>query len=256
MMVSTLVHEYQHMINFHVKTMRLGKPYSTWYDEMLSMLAEDMIGPLVGIPITDASHPAKDRTRFLLDGYYRAGPTEWNKGPNVLLSYATAYGFGAYLARNFGGVALVKEMSNNNFVNEESVSAALALCPANTSGVTNFLQAISRYGEAFIYNNTALQGGGNMLSYNKTASGTVGGNTYTFHGFDIFSMKGFDLSKSVLAMKGTDGPTVLPASASRDMPPNSVLIFQDDSWKNLSGPLELTLTKPANSNVDFYLMEK
>jgi hypothetical protein len=257
MMISTLIHEYQHMINFNVKTKRLGMTYATWYDEMLSMLAEDMIGPLMGIPVTDSAHPAADRTRLLLDGYYRMGPTEWSNDStiDVLLSYATAYGFGAYLARNFGGVALVKAMSGNDFVDEASVGAALEATKAiHASGVTNFLQAVSRYGEAFVYDDPH----GKPFSYNKTSLGEVGDTPYVFPAFDVFDMTGFDLSLSLSAWlsKSASGPTVLPTgeSATCNVPPYGVLIFQDEGWKDLSSPLKIALTKPANDDVDFYIL--
>jgi hypothetical protein len=252
MMTSTLVHEYQHMINFNVKTKRLRKPYSTWYDEMLSMLAEDVIDPLVGIDISNVAHPVKDKIRYFLDAYYRSGPTEWHTDTVAwnFLSYANVYGFGAYLVRNFGGIQFLKEMSANDFVDEESVSMALASCYDGKTGVTNFLQALSRYGEALVYNNTS----GDTLSFNKTSTGTISGRSYTFHGFDIFTMPSYDWSTRKLS--GTIGSSTLPASVAVGMPPNSVLIFQEPEWKNKTGDLRITLTKPANPDVDFYLMEK
>jgi hypothetical protein len=250
-MVTTLVHEYQHMINFNVKAMRLKKEYSTWYDEMLSMLAEDVIDPLIGIGIDNSTHPIKSRFFFFLDGYYRFGPTEWRTESfeENFVSYANVYGFGAYLVRNFGGVQFLKEISANNFVDERSISKALASCSGNKTGVTNFLQAISRYGEALVYNNTS----GATLSFNKTAAGTISGESYTFHGLDIFNMPRYDWSTGT---SGNTGPSILPASVPIDMPPNGVAIFQASEWKNKTGALQITLKKPANSNIDFYLMEK
>jgi hypothetical protein len=251
-MVSTLVHEYQHMINFNVKIMRLGKNYSTWYDEMLSMLAEDVIDPLIGIDTNNDSHPINDRIYFFLDAYYRAGPTEWNNSTRLwtVLSYANVYGFGAYLARNFGGIQFLKEMSANDFVDEESISSALAFCSGNITGVTNFLQAVSRYGEALVYYNTS-DSRGTPLSFNKTNTGTVSGTSYTFYGFDIFSMPRYDWSEK--ASSGSNGPLVSSTHGSTNIPPNSVVIFQNPEWKDKVGDLRITLKKPENPYIYFYL---
>jgi hypothetical protein len=88
----------------------------------------------------------------------------------------------------------------------------------------------------------------------------VGDTTYVFHAFDVFKMTGFDLGLSLNTwlQKSAPGPTVLPASESalRDVPPYGVLIFQDEDWKGLSGPLSIELTKPANPYVDFYVLMK
>ncbi|MDR2398410.1 MAG: hypothetical protein LBD74_06590, partial [Spirochaetaceae bacterium] len=46
---STLAHEFQHMINFNEKALQRQKISETWYDEMLSLLAEDVISPKIGI---------------------------------------------------------------------------------------------------------------------------------------------------------------------------------------------------------------
>jgi hypothetical protein len=249
-MASTLAHEYQHMINFNVKTLQRGEAPEVWYNEMLSMLAEDVIDPLIGIPVTDSSHPAKSRILYFLDGYYRSGPAEWRTDDFSwnILSYSNVYAFGAYLVRNFGGVEFLNAMSANDSVDVDSISTALASFSGKT-GVTSFSQAISRYGEALVFNNTS----GANFSFNKTTTGTISGQSYTFHGFDIFGMRRYDWSTGEL---NGSGPKILSTNVSVAIPPNGVVVFQDPRWKNTSATLTINLTKPTNPNVEFYLMEK
>jgi hypothetical protein len=64
---STLIHEFNHMINFNVKVKQQGNKWSnfeTWYTEMLSLLAEDAIGPLVGIPSDQSDNGNVIRARI------------------------------------------------------------------------------------------------------------------------------------------------------------------------------------------------
>jgi hypothetical protein len=125
MMYSTLVHEFQHMIQYNVKTVTQKKQSTTWYNEMLSMVAEDMIGPLIGVPTSDTGHPINARMPYFMTYHGDSGVTDWLSGEHVLKSYASAYAFGGYLARNYGGPALIQSMISNNTVDITSVDAAL-----------------------------------------------------------------------------------------------------------------------------------
>lgn len=116
--VSTLVHEFQHMINFSVKSMN-GKDSDSNFNEMLSMLCEEMMQDILGI--SDKYSP-KNRIYKFISQYYVAGIREYD---STLQSYANAYAFGAWLTREFGGKALVKEMMSNGKANNECMSAAV-----------------------------------------------------------------------------------------------------------------------------------
>ena len=127
----TLFHEFQHLENFVNKVVlssnRSVSKVSTWYNEMLSMLSEDIFTDLLGIELENA--PA-NRLNFF-NAYYPLGFYQWRSGSNyfpsgdVYISYANSYAFGAYLLRNFGGIELIKEISQNDFVDEESITNAL-----------------------------------------------------------------------------------------------------------------------------------
>lgn len=127
----TLFHEFQHLENFVNKVVLSSNSsvskVSTWYNEMLSMLSEDIFTDLLGIELENA--PA-NRLNFF-NAYYPLGFYKWRSESNyfpsgdVYISYANSYAFGAYLLRNFGGIELIKKISQNDFVDEESITNAL-----------------------------------------------------------------------------------------------------------------------------------
>ena len=127
----TLFHEFQHLENFVNKVVLSSNSsvskVSTWYNEMLSMLSEDIFTDLLGIALENA--PA-NRLNFF-NAYYPLGFYQWRSESNycpsgdVYISYANSYAFGAYLLRNFGGIELIKKISQNDSVDEESITKAL-----------------------------------------------------------------------------------------------------------------------------------
>jgi hypothetical protein len=240
---STLTHEFQHMINFNQKWVLHKKSAATWYNEMLSMLAEDMIDPMIEIPSTNSGHPVFARIPFFLDGYRYSGPTEWLPGNEVLYSYSSAYAFGAFLARNYGGAGLVSEIAKNSFVDEESISDALAK-QGNIVG-SSFTKALAEYGKAMILNRTESP------SFNITATDSVGGKTYVFTGFDIFSIERCKIDGY---LTGETGPVVLASTGG--IRPSSFGLIQQKTWKNRSGSLRLVLNKPKNADIETYIVIK
>ena len=127
----TLFHEFQHLENFVNKVILSSNhsvsKVSTWYNEMLSMLSEDIFTDLLGIELENA--PAS-RLNFF-NAYYPLGFYQWRSGSDyfpsgdVYISYANSYAFGAYLLRNFGEIELIKKISQNDFVDEKSITKAL-----------------------------------------------------------------------------------------------------------------------------------
>ena len=235
---TVLVHEFQHMINFNVKTIQQEKESEAWYTEMLSTMAEDVISPLIGVASTNQLHPISSRIPRFLGNYNRAGLTEWDTSASIYDHYAVVFAFGAYLMRNYGGPALLREILASKETGIDSITQALQ----KTSGVT-FEQAFSRYGEALVFSGTSIPKDG--LTFDKTASSTVSGNRYVAYAFDIWSM----------SQEGGDrkGPLVFDLSP-RDMRPHSILIQSSNAWRNVSGSISITLERPDDESIEFYLI--
>lgn len=111
--VSTLAHEHQHMVQFYQRVGRIGSgAYAIWLNELASMVAEDFLAQELSVPgpravdptVLDAGSPPLGGR---LSEYAYSGAVtsliDWSEDPTEVLSdYATAYSFGAYLARVYG----------------------------------------------------------------------------------------------------------------------------------------------------------
>lgn len=116
--ISTLFHEYQHMIDYKTKSGLGAVP--AWYNEMLSMLCEDLLQNEMGL-----TEKVQDGRIPNFNGYYYYSGIAQYLDSNSWISYGTAYAFGAWLARNYGGAALVTEMSKNDSVGIDSIVNAV-----------------------------------------------------------------------------------------------------------------------------------
>ena len=119
--ISTLAHEFQHMVNYNQKKVSHNLTSGQWYNEMLSMLCEDMMQEHLGIKDEDSP---KARTTTFNAYYYYSGISEYNS-KNQICSYATAFSFGSFIARNFGGAELVQKISQNSYVDNDSIINAV-----------------------------------------------------------------------------------------------------------------------------------
>jgi len=144
---STLAHEFQHMIDWNTKDMAQSLSPSTWYNEMMSMLCEDMMQSYLGI---DDSDSPKGRLPTF-NQYYRYVGLEYNSSSTsyTVVSYATAYAFGAWCARQFGGAALISKISQNDSVDTASVVNAVNAINGTNYTISDLLKM---YAEACVFN--------------------------------------------------------------------------------------------------------
>lgn len=153
MVYSTLAHEFQHMVDFGVKTMAAKKnnksvSSSSWYNEMKSMLCEDIMKNYLktnNTDFTDEDSPF-GRLPMFCRHYYDVGLEYLQSGYNERYTYANNYAFGAWAARNYGGVSFINKIATNTSVDVESITAAsrenietmlknyTAACVVNKSG--------------------------------------------------------------------------------------------------------------------------
>ena len=138
---TTLVHEFNHMINFSIKTLQYSTNHTltlqgisnhmcdTWFTEMLAMVTEDMFcdylqtayeeSPMARLPLFNLFYNYGFRN---WDSYTVAGTNDLD---SIYVSYANTYAFGAFLARNYGGVDLIKDIATNEYINKEAIDKAL-----------------------------------------------------------------------------------------------------------------------------------
>jgi hypothetical protein len=240
---STLIHEFNHMINFHLKVLVGGQIRSwnseTWYTEMLSMLAEDTIGPDIGINAGASGHVIKERIPSWLFSYDNVSVMSWSYS-NPLSSYASNYAFGAYLIRNFGGTALLSAIAKSHGAGRGSIDTCLRAF--HGPGVDT-AYAMERFGEALVYYDDIME---QTYTFNKNETGSIGDYEYTFTGFNI-------------GENGTLGsPEIFDFADlnSASVPANSVRVYTDEeNWKNVYGPLDIFF-RAADANMKYFVMVK
>lgn len=132
---STLAHEFNHMLNYINKSFSKKLFFETWYTEMLSALADAMFEEYLAEDLKEENSIYMQRLPFF-NTFYNLGFSNWrsetNKyfitnsyGSDVYISYGNVFAFGDFLAKNYGGFDLIKEIATNDYVNEESVLIAV-----------------------------------------------------------------------------------------------------------------------------------
>lgn len=245
-MYSTLAHEFQHMINFGVKTLtpaayngNNNPPSSaTWYTEMMSMLCEDMMQQYLGCG--DTASP-KSRLSQFCTYYTSSGITEWNDNAQ-LASYAVAYTFGAYLARNYGGAELIQKAAQNGSVDEASITEALKAMGYDET----FDSAYIKFAQALVLNNADKQDTATLNKNAKTYQFSV--YTYPMTAIDLWSYNTVNDAK-------VSGPVLYSAKKDGQLAvrPYGFTLHQIGYTQN-AGSVSLTFSSPVSQTEQIYLL--
>lgn len=245
-MYSTLAHEFQHMINFGVKTLTPASdgnnnpPSSaTWYTEMMSMLCEDMMQQ--NLECNDTASP-KSRLSQFCTYYTSSGITEWNDN-DQLASYAVAYTFGAYLARNYGGAELIQKAAQNDSVDKDSITEALKAMGYDET----FDSAYIKFAQALVLNNTDKQ---NTATLNKDATiYQFSGYTYPMTAIDLWSYYNTVNNAKIV------GPVLYSAKKDGQLAvrPYGFTLHQI-GYAQKAGTVSLTFSSPVSQTEQIYLL--
>lgn len=163
MVISTLFHEYQHMIHFNKKYGVESDEDTSWYNEMLSMLCEDIMAGTLELEET-----VQDERIPNFNVYYPLSGISEYLDSESWISYGTAYAFGAWLARNYGGVDLVEKISKNTYVGKESIVDAVNV--TNNTSLT-WEDLVKEYLQAVVFRSAYSQEN-DLPTFNKTHKGS------------------------------------------------------------------------------------
>ena len=242
MLYSTLAHEFQHMINFGQKTMRSMETAQTeaqvlvsqtWSNEMMSMVCEDMVQEYLGVQ--DKDSPIA-RLPWFCQYYYLSGLTDWLGGNSVQVSYAGAYAFGAYLARNYGGKELIKEIATNDYVDQEAITQALKSTGRNET----FDSVFEKYAQALVLDNAPPAA--NAPSFNRSVEG-INGN---MKAIDIFKVQSQDEELYPILFDTN-------ANSRVDLRPYGFTLHSIGYTKS-AGEIQLTFSSPVEDKEKVYIL--
>jgi len=145
---STLAHEFQHMIHFYQRTVKLDIQDPIWFDEMMSEATEDLLavklkykGPR-NVPYNDGSagNPGNTGGRYpYFNEYNYFSLTNWY---DSIINYYIVSSFGAYLIRNYDGAKLLHKMMYSEYSGKKALLDA--------SGVKDFNSLLNKWGAGVI----------------------------------------------------------------------------------------------------------
>ena len=128
--IGTLAHEFQHMINFYQKLILRDGSSAAWLNEMASEVAEDLIadklmidGPR-GVDYDDATAGERGNLRGRLPEYNFFNDIRVTSWEDDIANYSINYALGAYLARTYGA-ALFSHIVQSDAYGVEAIEGAL-----------------------------------------------------------------------------------------------------------------------------------
>jgi peptidase M30-like protein len=200
-LVSTLAHEFQHMIHFYQKNVIHDIGSEIWINEMSSLMAEDFLadklladGPR-GVAYSDYTAGSSGITdgRLPMFNYYNdVSPTVFSYSTTE--NYAVNYAFGAYLSRNYGGAELFQKVVQNSWTNYQAITNAVTSMGYDET----FTTLLQKWGVAVLLSDqTGLDPG---YRYNTGAGFTSNPDsiTYTVGSINLYNYSYYGLAGPLL----------------------------------------------------------
>ena len=131
--ISTMAHELQHAIHNYQKRVLRDVRSETWLNEMASYVVQDLLSNKImanrprEVAYNDptAGSPGNRNGRLpVFNSHNDLDVTEWDRS-DTQKHRAVSYALGAYLARNYGGGALFRDIVQNGRIGVEAVEAGL-----------------------------------------------------------------------------------------------------------------------------------
>ena len=193
-LISTLAHEFTHMIYFYQKQILRGKTPNTAINEMSAQCMEDLVankiladGPRgVYYGTQSAGNSGNNYGRlpdYNSNNYYTL--LNWsNNNAEALINYSKTYALGAYLMRNYGGANLIRELIQNNFTGAESIVKAVN---ANGGAVSGYGDVLQQFGVANLLSDRMDMTAGYLFNTGGWINSTVNVTTYNLGSINLYN---------------------------------------------------------------------
>ena len=251
----TLAHEFQHMINFNMKTVQNSATFGTFYDEMCSMACEDMMADYLGVGADDTP---KNRLPMFNRRYAETGTGEWNSSGNQkLYSYSSAYAFGAWLARQYGGAKLFKAILSNSHSDMDAVTEAVKSVAGEDYTDE---QLIERYVQALVFTTTDFTHPTMNQAAKQTLTYGSGDSVYSYPmtAINLWNLKAalptYSSANTNSSYYKYDGPEYLSASDTTALRPYGFTLHKVGTASADSVTLKLSAS-PSGSTKYYVLVQ-
>ena len=137
--LTTLSHEFQHMIHFYQRSVLMDNPHPTWLNELLSETIEDLVATKIdykgprNVDPDDGSAGPSGNTGGRYPAFNRCNTvslTSWyndcidDNGNNLPIDYSKVSAFGAFLTRNHGGAKVMHDIEYSSKSGYQAIEEA------------------------------------------------------------------------------------------------------------------------------------
>jgi hypothetical protein len=248
---STLAHEFQHMIHFYQRGVLRDAMASgdTWINEMGSLVVEDLLADKMKVigprgvdtellyPDGSAGASGNTKGRLPLFIYYPSlSLSDWGSD---LESYAVAYAFGAWLARNYGGAGLLSRLMRCSSTGPASIEDIVS---QETGHGESFDRILQRWSAAVLLSSATDAPPGYRYNTGGFFPSTVNGNAYRLGSIDLDNYTFSGQVGPRMYPGGTAGTYTVGTSEHRS---TSIALYDATPVLQVSGVLEWTLEMPG-----------
>ena len=249
--LATLAHEFQHVIHFYQKLVLRDAFSEAWLNEQASEVAEDLVadklmirGPR-GVAHDDptAGEPENQRGRLNVYNLYNDSQvTAWDDSG---INYSLNYAFGAYLARNYGGAALYRDIVQSDRAGVGAIEAAMSAQGHDES----FLELLVNWGAATLLSDNTAAPAPHQYNTGNWRTSYTGGLEYRLGSINLYNY--------VIGRPGRlarPGPYLhpVPSFNDRTQPPHSNMYT---TLGRQSGTLRLNVTADAQNIITVVVKE-
>ncbi len=244
--VSTLAHEFQHMINFYQRYILRGAYPDDWENEMASLVAEDLVTKNLGIPGPrgvsseyyteyggDAGGGRNWRGRIAEYNYaWNTRLDTWDSS-NPLPDYSASYAFGSFLLRRYGAEVMTFLLQENTPNGQTAVLDAVQ--QTASADPSSFDELVRQWGvAAFVSNDSTTTGADFAVNQGEWISTSTNGLSFdigsiNYHNYEYY----YNQSASQVGPRIYDSATIQSVS----MAPHTnafVLVAEDASSVTLN----------------------
>ena len=261
--ISTLAHEYQHMIHFYQKPILRDAGIETWLNEMASEVGEDLIadklkvnGPR-GVAYDDPTAGMAGNERGRLPYYNLFNDIQVTAWGGKIANYAVNYALGAYLARTYGGAELFSEIVQSGSAGVDAIDAALA----SGGHEVTFGEVLADWGVATLLSDRTVVPSRYRYNAGTWSMSHAGGEEYQLGSIDLYNYR-YESPEQVSDCVGPDlanrpaqeGPYLhsLESFNERSQPPHSNVIA---TLGHNSGQVRLRVTATGANRITVVVKE-
>ncbi len=246
--VSTLGHEFYHMINFYQKNVLRtnGKSINSWLNEMLALVSEDLLAEKLGIAgprgVVGVNNVA-DRTssgRLSTLNVHNTFDVNDSDEHFEVIDYSIAYAYGAYLLRNYANddLTFLRDIVHNDKLSFDAIEYALT-----KHGYANrtFEDTIRDWGIASIISDNTYNGN-NKYFYNRKVTPKLNNIEYPLGPINLFNY--------------SNEPTLYGTNQAKSPILSGGANIYYNLGKNLTGYYEFSGNLPKNIELNLILKDK